>query len=141
MTNIYSIIESFGRQFWVEPKKFQDFQNFKLSNSPKNFRPLKSEYSHSPSKANIVFFNKVMFVTNQINSFLGRPLLENFRIEVSLLPGIYKKSKLLVFKMRSKKKFRRKIGYRISARRIRFDNILQVIGSNKLSNLQILVNN
>jgi large subunit ribosomal protein L21 len=141
MTNIYSIIESFGRQFWVEPDKFQDFQNFKFSNTSKNFRSLKTEYSHSPSNANIVFFNKVMFVTNQINTFLGRPLLENFRIEVSLLPGIYKKSKLLVFKMRSKKKFRRKIGYRISSRRIRFDNILQVISSTKLSNLQILVNN
>lgn len=139
MTNIYSIIESFGRQFWVEPKKFQDFQNFNVPNTSNNYRPLKLDYLHKPSQANVIFFNKVMFVTNQINTYLGRPLLSDFRVEGSLLPGVHKKSKLLVFKMRSKKKFRRKIGCRVSSRRIRFDKILRVVSSKKTSNLQVLV--
>lgn len=139
MTNIYTIIESFGRQFWVEPKKFQDFQNFKLTNSSNTYRPLKLNYSHKPSEANIILFNKVMFVTDQIDTYLGRPLLEDFRVEGSLLPGVHKKSKLLVFKMRSKKKFRRKIGCRVSSRRIRFDKILRVLSSKKTTNLQVLV--
>lgn len=141
MTNIYTIIESFGRQFWVEPKKFQDFQNFKLPTSSKSSRTLKLNYSHKPSQANIIFFNKVMFVTDQVNTYLGRPILNNFRIEGSLLPGVHKKSKLFVFKMRAKKKFRRTIGCRISSRRIRFDSILSIISSKQSSNLQFLINN
>lgn len=141
MTNIYTIIESFGRQFWVEPKKFQDFQNFKLSNSSTSYRKLRQEYSHNPSKANIILFDKVMFVTDQINTYLGKPLLNNFRVEGSLLPGVHKKSKLLIFKMKSKKKFRRTMGYKVSSRRIRFDKVLKIVSSKKISNLQVLVKN
>nr|YP_009551103.1 ribosomal protein L21 [Pseudellipsoidion edaphicum]QAA12033.1 ribosomal protein L21 [Pseudellipsoidion edaphicum] len=147
MTNIYSIIESFGRQFWVEPTQFQEFQNFKLYNPPKNDRLLKSIYSHNPLRANIIFFNKVMFVMDELSkykTYLGFPILTGFRIEASLLPGIFKKSKLFVFKMRSKKKFRRKLGCRISSRRIRFDNISQSLGcyiSEKSVKLEILGNN
>jgi large subunit ribosomal protein L21 len=141
MTNTFTIIESFGRQFWVEPNKFQDFQNFKLSTSSKVSRKFKLDYYHNPLKANIILFNKVMFVTNQTDTYLGRPILEDFRVEGSLLPGVHKKSKLLVFKMRSKKKFRRTIGCRISSRRIRFDNILRVVSSKKSSNLEVLVKN
>jgi ribosomal protein L21 len=139
MTNIYTIIESFGRQFWVEPKKFQDFQNFKLTKLSNSYRPLKLNYSHQPSQANIIFFNKVMFVTDQVNTYLGRPLLEDFRVEGSLLPGVHKKSKLLVFKMRAKKKFRRTIGCRLSSRRIRFDKILKLVPSKTNTNLEVLV--
>lgn len=139
MTNIYTIIESFGRQFWVEPNKFQDFQNFKLPTSLNSSKKLKLNYSHNPAQANFLFFNKILFVTDEITTYLGRPLLENFRVEGSLLPGTRKKSKLFVFKMRSKKKFRRKIGYRLLARRIRFDNILSIASSKQ--NLQVLVKN
>jgi ribosomal protein L21 len=141
MTNIYSIIESFGRQFWVEPNKFQDFSNFKLtrkvpSSKSKQFR---IDYSHTPEKAASVLFDRVMFFADQDNVHLGKPLLEGFRVEGDLLPGIHKKSKLFVFKMRSKKRFRRKIGYRLSTRRIRFNNILQIVSAKTKSNLQILV--
>jgi ribosomal protein L21 len=82
-----------------------------------------------------------MFVTDQVNTHLGRPILNDFRVEGSLLPGVHKKSKLFVFKMRAKKKFRRTIGCRISSRRIRFDNILRIVPSKQSSNLQVLVKN
>jgi large subunit ribosomal protein L21 len=139
MTNIYSIIESFGRQFWVEPNKFQDFSNFKLTkkNSNSKSKQFRIDYSHAPEKATSILFDRVMFFADQNNVQLGKPLLEGFRVEGSLLPGIHKKSKLFVFKMRSKKRFRRKIGYRVSTRRIRFDNILQIAKTK--SNLQVLV--
>nr|YP_009550349.1 ribosomal protein L21 [Characiopsis acuta]QAA11283.1 ribosomal protein L21 [Characiopsis acuta] len=139
MTNIYSIIESFGRQFWVEPNKFQDFSNFKITRKPSTLksRQFRIDYSHTPERATSILFDRVMFFADQDNVQLGKPLLENFRVEGSLLPGIHKKSKLFVFKMRSKKRFRRKLGCRISTRRIRFDNILQITKTK--SNLQILV--
>jgi len=146
MTNIYSIIESFGRQFWVEPDKFQDFYNFKLSKSVKSSvksssRNFKADYIHQPEKAKIVLFDRVMFYSDENNVYLGKPLLSNFRIEGSLLPGVRKKSKLVVFKMRAKKAYRRKIGYRMSSRRVRFDNVLRIMSSKKRYDLQVLVKN
>lgn len=80
-----------------------------------------------------------MFFADGNKVELGKPLLNNYRVEGSLLPGVHKKSKLLVFKMRSKKKFRRKIGHRVSSRRIRFDNILEIVTPKNKSNLQVLV--
>lgn len=144
MTNIYSIIESFGRQFWVEPDKFQDFYNFKLVNSGKNStksnsRNLKVDYSHQPEKAKVVLFDRVMFYSDENSVYLGKPFLNDFRIEGSLLPGLRKKSKLVVFKMRAKKAYRRKIGYRMSSRRVRFDNVLRIMSSKKRYDLQVLV--
>lgn len=141
MTTIYSIIESFGRQFWVEPKKFQDFSNFKLKKKPvtDKIKSFRTEYKYTPKKPTSVIFDRVMFFTNGENIELGRPILNKYRVEGSLLPGVHKKSKLLVFKMRSKKKYRRKIGHRISSRRVRFDNILEIVSSKNNSNLQVLV--
>jgi len=144
MTNIYSIIESFGRQFWVEPDKFQDFYNFKLAKSSKSSlksssRTFKADYAHQPEKAKIVLFDRVMFYSDENNVYLGKPLLHDFRIEGSLLPGVRKKSKLVVFKMRAKKAYRRKIGYRMSSRRVRFDNVLRIMSSKKRYDLQVLV--
>ena len=132
MANVYSIIESFGRQFWVEPDKFQDFYNFKIANSSKNLsksntRSFRTEYSHNPEKAKVVLFDRVMFYSDEKNVCLGRPLLNDFRIEGSLLPGVRKKSKLVVFKMRAKKAYKRKIGYRMTSRRVRFDNVLRIM--------------
>jgi large subunit ribosomal protein L21 len=141
MTNIYSIIESFGRQFWVEPNKFQDVSNFKLTRKPKisSEKNFKVNYSHNPEKPLPILFNKVLFFADESNVELGKPFLPQYRVEGSLLPGVKKKSKILVFKMRSKKKYRRKIGFRITSRRIRFDNILQIVSSKSKSNLQVLV--
>lgn len=144
MTNIYSIIESFGRQFWVEPDKFQDFYNFKIANSSKslektNSRNFKVDYFHQPETAKVVLFNRVMFYSDENNVYLGKPVLNDFRIEGSLLPGVRKKSKLVVFKMRAKKAYRRKIGHRTSSRRVRFDNVLRIMSSKNRYDLQVLV--
>lgn len=144
MTTIYSIIESFGRQFWVEPNKFQDFYNFKITNSSKNLtksntRSFRTEYSHKPEKAKVVLFDRVMFYSDKNNVCLGRPVLNDFRIEGSLLPGVRKKSKLVVFKMRAKKGYKRKIGYRMTSRRVRFDNVLRIMSSKNRYDIQVLV--
>jgi len=144
MTTIYSIIESFGRQFWVEPNKFQDFYNFKIAKSSKNLtksnpRAFRTEYAHKPEKAEVVLFDRVMFYSDEKNVCLGKPLLNDFRIEGSLLPGVRKKSKLTIFKMRAKKGYKRKIGYRMTSRRVRFDNVLRIMSSKNRYDLQVLV--
>ena len=144
MTTIYSIIESFGRQFWIEPDKFQDFYNFKIAKSSKiltnqNTRSFRTEHSHKPEKAKVVLFDRVMFYSDEKNVCLGRPLLNDFRVEGSLLPGVRKKSKLTIFKMRAKKGYKRKIGYRMTSRRVRFDNVLRIMSSKNRYDLQVLV--
>lgn len=143
MTNIYSIIEGFGRQFWVEPKKFQDVSNFKINpkKNNSNSKQFRTVYSHNPDSSKTIFFDKLMLVNNQSDLILGKPFLNDFRVEGSILPGLRKKSKLMVFKMRAKKRFRRRIGFKLSLRRIRFENILQIKTSKLQSNLQVLVPN
>lgn len=143
MTNIYSIIESFGRQFWVEPKKFQDVSNFKINPNKNNLnsKEFRTVYSHNPDNCKTIFFDKLMLVNNQSDLILGKPFLNTFRVEGSILPGLRKKSKLMVFKMRAKKRFRRRIGFKLSLRRIRFENILQIKTSKLQSNLEVLVPN
>lgn len=143
MTNIYGIIESFGRQFFVEPNKFQDVSNFKLikksysSNLTK--RQFRTHHTKNPELAKIIFFDRLMLFTRENQVVLGKPFLNQFRVESSLLPGVRKKSKLLVFKMRAKKRFRRRIGFNLSSRRIRVENVLKIVESKTRSDLQFLV--
>jgi ribosomal protein L21 len=141
MTKIYGIIESFGRQFWVEPNKFQDVSNFKLLKTPPTAytRHFRLKYSNNSQLSKIIFFDRLMLFNQKNDTLLGRPFLNDFRVEGSILPGIRKKSKLLIFKMRAKKRFRRRIGFKISSRRIRFDNILKISTSKIRSDLQFLL--
>jgi large subunit ribosomal protein L21 len=141
MTNTYSIIESCGRQFWVEPQKFYDFYDFRDRKTNNNL-PLKSfkiQRSESISKANKILFDQVLILSHENDVYLGHPFLNDFRVEASLLPGRRKQSKLYVFKMRSKKRFRRKIGYRITSKRIRFNSLYRKVGSKLKNNLEFLV--
>lgn len=141
MTNIYGIIEGFGRQFWVEPSKFQDVSEFKITKKSSNsgLNKYKIKYSHDTEGSKTIFFDRLMLVSQQNNPIFGRPFLKEFRVESSILPGVRKKSKLLVFKMRAKKRFRRRIGFKLSSRRIRFDNILKIVPSKSRADLQFLV--
>lgn len=143
MTNIYGIIEGFGRQFFVEPNKFQDVSNFKLikksSTSNLTRRQFRVHHAKNPELAKIIFFDRLMLFTKGNEVALGKPFLNQFRVESSLLPGVRKKSKLLVFKMRAKKRFRRRIGFNLSSRRIRVENVLKIVESKTRSDLQFLV--
>jgi large subunit ribosomal protein L21 len=141
MTNTYSIIESCGRQFWVEPNRFHDFQDFRIRKNTSNFlkKPFKVERDKNILSAEKILFNRVLILTNQDDVYLGHPFLSEFRIEASLLPGFRKQSKLYVFKMRSKKRFRRKVGYRLTSNRIRFDNLHRKISSKIKNNIEFLV--
>lgn len=141
MTNIYGIIEGFGRQLWVEPNKFQDVAEFKVRKKSSNsdLNQYKVKYSNAIEASRTIFFDRLMLISEQSNPIFGHPFLNEFRVESSLLPGIRKKSKLLVFKMRAKKHYRRKIGFKLSSRRVRFDNILKIVPSKSRSDLQFLV--
>nr|YP_011005314.1 50S ribosomal protein L21 [Chorda asiatica]QWK43140.1 ribosomal protein L21 [Chorda asiatica]WAM62177.1 50S ribosomal protein L21 [Chorda asiatica] len=100
----YAIIEASGRQFWVEPKKFIEFNRLILK------------------IGSTVLIRRVLFVKKEANTLIGRPYLEGI-----VLKGIISKHflgpKIIVFKMKPKKKYRKKIGHRQKLTRLLINKI------------------
>lgn len=100
----YAIIEASGRQFWVEPGRFYDFNHLDLNPGDK------------------IALRKVLLVNKNGNVTVGQPCLESAKIEATVL-GHIKSRKITVYKMRPKKKTRKKQGHRDNLTRIIIDNI------------------
>lgn len=106
----YAIIEASGRQFWVEPGRFYDFNHLNLNCGDK------------------IALTRVLLVNNQGNVSVGRPCLSNAKVEATVL-GHIKGRKVTVYKMRPKKKTRKKQGYRSNLTRVMINSI-QFDGTN-----------
>nr|YP_011005591.1 50S ribosomal protein L21 [Cutleria multifida]WAM62595.1 50S ribosomal protein L21 [Cutleria multifida] len=100
----YAIIEASGRQFWVEPKKFIEFNRLILK------------------IGSTILIRRILFVKKQTNTFIGQPYLNDF-----VLKGVISKHflgpKIIVFKMKPKKKYRKKIGHRQKLTRLLINKI------------------
>lgn len=118
----YAIIEASGRQFWIEPKKFIEFNRLLL---------------HIGS---IIILKRILFVKKTIikevegtstslikrikktTILVGQPYITNI-----LVKGIISKHflgpKILVFKMKPKKKYRKKFGHRQKLTRLLISEI------------------
>jgi len=110
----YGILEMCGRQFWIEPTRYYDISQFASK--------------FLPAISKIILFNKVLLLNeNKKDSSakikIGRPFLNEVLFQAKLLDhGLG--SKVQIFKMKSKKKFRRRFGYRTKYTRLQFDSIL-----------------
>ena len=100
----YAIIEASGRQFWVEPGRFYDFNRLDLNPGDK------------------IALRRVLLVNHDGNVTVGKPCLEEAKVEATVLGHINSK-KITVYKMRPKKKTRRKQGHRANLTRIIVNNI------------------
>jgi large subunit ribosomal protein L21 len=100
----YAIIEASGRQFWVEPGRFYDFNHLNLNSGDK------------------IALTRVLLINNQGNVSVGRPCLNEAKIEATVL-GHIESRKVTVYKMRPKKKTRKKQGYRSNMTRIIINSI------------------
>jgi large subunit ribosomal protein L21 len=100
----YAIIEASGRQFWVEPGRFYDFNHLEL---------------HSGDK---IALTRVLLINNEGNVSVGHPCLGNARVEATVL-GHINSRKVTVYKMRPKKKTRKKQGYRSNLTRVIINSI------------------
>jgi len=100
----YAIIEASGRQFWVEPGKFYDFNYLALNPGDK------------------IALTRVLLVNNEGDIMVGKPCLEDAKVEGTVLGHLAGK-KVTVYKMRPKKKTRKKQGYRSSLTRVLIDTI------------------
>ncbi|CAL8412446.1 unnamed protein product [Dictyota dichotoma] len=111
----YAIIEAGGRQFWIEPKKFIEFNRIKScvgsTITLKRILFVKkiviNEIPHSGlnSKENVIKRIK------ETITFVGQPYITNIFIK-GVVSKHFLGPKILVFKMKPKKKFRKKFGHR-----------------------------
>jgi large subunit ribosomal protein L21 len=101
----YAIVEASGRQFWVEPGQFYDFNYLKLNPGDK------------------IALTRVLLVNENGNITVGKPCLQNTKIEATIL-GHIRSKKVTVYKMRPKKKTRKKQGHRNNLTRVLVDKII-----------------
>ena len=101
----YAIVQASGKQFWVEEKRFYDFDKLPL-NEGDTFQ-----------------LNNVLLVNKNNNVSIGTPFLDsNFTIEAIVLRHL-SGPKLRVYKMRSKKKTRKTFGSRTKLTRVLINTI------------------
>lgn len=110
----YGILEMCGRQFWIEPTKYYDISQF--------------TNRFLPSMSKTILFNKVLLLNENkkgTNIKIGHPFLEDTVFRAKIVDqGLG--SKVQIFKMKSKKKFRKRFGYRTKYVRLHFDSILTI---------------
>jgi large subunit ribosomal protein L21 len=100
----YAIIEVSGRQFWVEVGKYYDLNRIPTELGTQ------------------ITLNRVLLVNDESNLSIGKPYLENVKVEGKILEHL-RGRKTIVYKMRPKKKTRKKQGHRQDLTRVLIENI------------------
>lgn len=100
----YAIIEVSGRQFWIESGKYYDLNRIPTELGTQ------------------ITLNRVLLVNNEGNLLIGKPYLENVKVEGKILEHL-RGRKTIVYKMRPKKKTRKKQGHRQDLTRVLIENI------------------
>lgn len=89
----YAIVQISGRQFWVEPKKYYIVNHLPFERGTK------------------LLLKRVLVLNKEKMLQIGYPYLNGTRIEAIILSH-FKNKKLVIYKMKPKKKYRKKNGYR-----------------------------
>lgn len=100
----YAIVEISGRQFWIESGRYYD-----LNRIPTDL-------------GNNVKLHRTLLINGSDNIKIGQPYIETANIFGKIIKH-FKGKKLLSYKMKSKKKTRKKKGYRQKLTRVLIDNI------------------
>jgi large subunit ribosomal protein L21 len=101
----YAIVEASGKQFWVEEKKFYDFDKLPLDSGDN------------------ILLNRILLVKQQNSVSIGKPFLDNdYVVEGTVLRHL-SGSKIRVYKMRPKKKTRKTFGSRRKLTRVLINSI------------------
>jgi large subunit ribosomal protein L21 len=101
----YAIVEISGRQFWIEPGKYYDFNR------------IPTELGKQ------VTLNRVLLLNNDGDILVGKPYLETVKIKGKILEHLRSK-KTIVYKMQPKKKTRKKQGHRQELTRVLIEEII-----------------
>lgn len=100
----YAIIEASGRQFWVEPKKFIELNRLVLK------------------VGSTIIIRRILFAKTKTTTYIGQPYLRDILIKGKISKH-FLGPKILVFKMKPKKKYRKKFGHRQKMTRLLINKI------------------
>nr|WDA98864.1 ribosomal protein L21 [Sciadococcus taiwanensis] len=100
----YAIIETSGKQLWIEPGKFYDLNYLSANPGDK------------------IILNKVLLIKQENSLKIGAPWLKDACVEATILQHL-KSKKVTVYKMQPKKKTRKKQGHRQSLTRLFINSI------------------
>lgn len=100
----YAIVEISGKQFWLEPKQYYVINRLPLKPGTK------------------LMLKKVLLVNKEKNIQLGYPYVENAKIAAVVLDHFLGK-KIIIYKMKPKKKYRKKNGHRQKLTRLLINTI------------------
>lgn len=102
----FAITEISGRQFWIEEKRFYNFNRIPIE------------------VGEDIFFNRVLLFNNEDDVLvIGKPYLESVTIKGVIVKHLREK-KTIVYKMRPKKKTRKKQGHRQELTRVYITDII-----------------
>jgi large subunit ribosomal protein L21 len=108
----YAIVQASGKQFWVEEKRFYDFDKLPLDRGD-NF-----------------VLNQILLVNQKDSVAIGTPFLDStYTVEATVLRHL-SGPKIRVYKMRSKKKTRKTFGSRRKLTRVLINKIQQKASKN-----------
>lgn len=101
---MYAIIETGGKQYKVQPGDVVDLERLEIGED------------------DTVEFDKVLAVSKDDKLNVGAPVLEGAKVTAELIENLRGK-KLVVFKMKKRKGYRRKNGHRQELTRVRIVDI------------------
>ena len=93
---MYAIVEIKGQQFKAEEGKFLYVQHL----------------GDDIKKGDAVSFNKILLLDNEGNVTVGVPVVEGAKVNCEILEPLVKGDKVIVFKKKRRKGYRRKNGHR-----------------------------
>lgn len=102
---MYAVIETGGKQYRVAPGDVLDVERVEV-----------------PEDSSAVRFDRVLMIKGEKESQLGTPLVEGASVTATLVDEV-RSPKILVFKFKRRKGYRRLIGHRQDLMRIRIDKI------------------
>ena len=104
----YAIVQASGKQFWVEERKFYDFDKLPLN------------------RGDMFNLNQILLVKDTNSTSIGKPFLDKkFTIEATVLRHL-SGPKIRVYKMRPNKKTRKTFGSRRKLTRVLINSISKV---------------
>lgn len=101
---MYAIIESCGKQYKVAEGDTIFFEKLK-------------------GKENIIF-KKILLISDNENIVIGTPYVKVFKVQGQIL-GNTKSKKIVVFKMKAKKNYKRKYGHRQNYTKVLIKSIIK----------------
>ena len=104
-TDLFAIIEAAGRQVRVEPNQLLDMEGVRLEKDSKE-----------------IVFNKVLAVRKGESFEVGTPYVQGASVSCEFLEEL-RGPKKVIFKIRRRKNYRRKKGYRATLAKLRVKEI------------------